>query len=387
MQLLQELLVIKNKELDSLFEGVDFDLFENLGNLNLINRKFLSVLRKQYDKKDLKDKLGQNSKVEEKSQAHQNEIWNSLSDPNATAVVLKVGDKQAMAVAKDKGYKGSTTYTMVVDGDLFNGKLGIFKDEKDYHDVMGLADKERNYGDFSVYRLTSGTENSNAGKVKKLIKNILARAKEAGNEVKTLTVMNDEERSKKSGERAEARSGAEPPHSKKEHTRNKISTGRGSYQSLSKIKQVWNRELRRDLSDRLERYKAENADSVEDQAAMLKKIITDGYMDKIKVGGMTYKLSNDRLYFRELQSRAKGIKEGSLWNDIPRIEYEFDSAGKEAEELQKKLSELRKNKPDDYFEQRQKLLPPRHMKVLLKLQGGSIVPYEIEASEDKASLY
>ena len=146
--------------------------------------------------------------------------------------------------------------------------------------------------------------------------------------------------------------------------------------------------LKSQLRSKLEKYKSSKAKKVESPEEFLKLVIEEGYLDKITVKGVTYMIGNERVYMRDLIKASKG--KSDTWSNESYIEYEMESSDyyERRAEAQKKykpeLEKLDKEAPDfekKYDELRDKMyaeIPPRTLKVMLQLKGGSIVPVEVK---------
>jgi len=394
MEFLTELLSIHTTL--TMFEGVDIELFEELGNLDVIDKKLLKVFKGQpynswnSDTKKkatpVKSSLGQNSKVEEFDDKNHNTAFAHLEEKLAVGMILKYDGKQVMAVVTNsKGrYDEKQSYTFIFNPAFFS----TIMDEKQYHDELGLdmSSYSKDY-DFQASQVIKGQSTSVVSKIKKIMKIMFDTAKKNKVEVKTMIVYKDEEREVKSGERAKARYGAMPL-----PTGNKIAIGAGKYTTYEEQASRYFKDLKSDLRSRLETFKASKAKSFETSDELMNALIKDGYFDKLKFMGYTYKFYDDRIHFSDLRS---GKNKNNGYESY--IEYKIQDGTPEYKKAQEDWNKIRAELPKDkfgdddamaeYYTARKKVLPPVELKIIMGLEGGKIVPIKIQIGKEDAYIF
>jgi hypothetical protein len=393
MEFLTELLSIHTNL--TMFEGIDIELFEELGNLNIINKKLLKVFKDQpyrsfsdVKKKaaTVKSNLGQNSKVEEFDDKNHNAAFAHLDEKLAVGMILKYDGKQVMAVVTNlkSRYDEKQSYTFIFSPAFF----ATIMDEKQYHDELGLdmSSFSKDY-DFQASQVIKGQSTSTVSKIKKIMKLVFDAAKKNKVEVKTMIVYVDKERSIKSDERAKARYGAIPL-----PTGNKIAIGPGEYTTYEEQAKRYFNDLKTDLRGRLETFKASKAKSFDTSDELMNALIKDGYFDKLKFMGFTYKFYDDRIRFSDLRS----VKDKNSGYESY-IEYKIQDGTPEYKKAQedwnKIRAELPKGKVGDeaatiaYYEARKKVLPPAELKIIMGLEGGKIIPIKIQVGKEDAYIF
>jgi hypothetical protein len=199
-------------------------------------------------------------------------------------------------------------------------------------------------------------------------------------------VYKDVERGAKSGERAKARYGAMPL-----PTGNKVAIGPGNYTTYEDQAARYFKDLRSDLGKRLETFKASKAKSFENSDELMNALIKDGYFEKLKFMGFTYKFYDDRIRFSALRA---GKDKNSGYESY--IEYRIQDGTPEYKKAQEDWNKIRselKGKIDDeaatiaYYEARKKILPPAELKIIMGLEGGKIVPVKIQIGKEDAYIF
>jgi hypothetical protein len=396
MKLLQELLTISDNN-NFLFEMA---LLEELGNLNLIDKHLLQAFKKKVyfntNKSELGDTIGRNSKVETFIDKDQNKAFDHLNDKDNVAIVLKFNDEQVLAVVSknkltsaDTRYDEKNSYTMIASPKFF--------------DIVPTADYENNFSktkrvgdktyqevewDFKASKILSGTDTSIIGKIKKVMKALYTVAK--GTEGATLTTMvitRDSDRTAKTISRSKAREGSIPL-----PTGNRIAIGPNKYSSYEALAQRHFKSLGYELRSKLDSFKASKAKSFDNSNDLLTALINEGYFEKVKFMGFTYKFYQDRVSFRDLTDKAKG-KDDNYSSTY--IEYQIDESSAEYKNLEDELLKYRSLRSkeevdqttEEYYAKRKELVPPRGFKVILKLDGGKIVPEKILIGKEQAWMY
>jgi hypothetical protein len=272
-----------------------------------------------------------------------------------------------------QGETGKANLIMVLNTKFFTKVM----DEKEFNDQFG--DKRKTWENRAVQLSNASREAQTFAR--KIMDIIVKKARAEGKAVEVMFITKDTERSVKSAERTKQRQGRVPTPSDPEV----ISYARGRSRSAYEL---YIDGLKSQLRDKLEKYKSSKAKKVESPEEFLKLVIEEGYLDKITVKGVTYKFSNERVYMRDLIKASKG--KSTEWGNDSYIQYEMESSDyyELRAEVQKKykpeLDKLDKEAPDfekKYEELRDKMyseIPPRTLKVMLQLKGGSIVPVEVK---------
>ena len=121
-------------------------------------------------------------------------------------------------------------------------------------------------------------------------------------------------------------------------------------------------------------------------------LIKDGYFEKLKFMGYTYKFYDDRIRFSDL--RTGKDKTGGYESYI---EYKIQDGTPEYKKAQEDWNKIRAELPkgkvgdDDamaeYYTARKKVLPPAELKIIMGLEGGKIVPVKIQIGKEDAYLF
>jgi len=405
-QLLVELLQI-NGNLDAL-EDLDYELYEGLGKLNVLNKTFLRMLRKRtpYSSEkrvaSVRDELGQDSEVVINVEGNPNEMLRNLTEnPSAVALVVKYNKDQVLAVIKEgrRGFgkqRDAEVYSLIAEPELFKkgekGK-GVFTEEE-YRELTGQLGRDYEDQGFTMKRLLDGVSSITAvAMIRKLFKAILTVARKENADVRSMTVMADKKRAQKRDERAEGRKGADMSNKKTSNLKgNRISVGGGKYQDFESLQRAWSDKLSQDIKTRLDKFKSSKAPGGDSPEELLKLIMSEGYLDKIRLGEMVYNIGNARIFVDELKKKVAG-KNDRTW-EVPKIEYNADRASAAYKELRKKAS----LKYDEYEAEATKKgltggekgkflhakmttdFPPTALVVHLTMKGGAIVPERIEGN-------
>lgn len=397
----------------NLFEGVDFDLFESLGELNKIDKKLLKAFkarpeyRSSSDKKTaatpIKPQLGQNSKVEEFSDKTYGTAWARIEDDkDAIGMILSYDGDQVVAITKGSleqsgGYSRNEKPKY---GFIFNPKFfSTILDEKEYEKALGVTEggyapgngrggryKSAQAEEFKASKTINGSTTDVIGKLKTIIKIILDAGKKNKVEVKTMIVSRDLERAATGQKRATARKGSIPL-----PTGNKVAIGDGKYSTYEDIAGNYFKSLKSDLRSRLESFKSSKAKAFDSEDDLMNGLIKEGYFDKLKFMGFTYKYGDDRINFSDMRKGEKRqgyesyieyrIQEGTPEYKKAQADWEKIRGGldfgSKAEEKEKEALQAA------YYAAREKALPPAAFKVLLDMVGGVITPVGIKIGTDR----
>lgn len=396
MKFLAELLNLEHGY--NLFEGVDFDLFESLGELNKIDKKLLKAFkarpeyRSSSDKKTaanpIKPQLGQNSKVEEFSDKTYGTAWTRIEDDkDAIGMILSYDGDQVVAITKGSLESGYSRGEKPKYGFIFNPKFfSTILDEKEYEKALGVTEggyapgngrggryKSATAEEFKASKTINGSTTDVIGKLKTIIKIVLDAGKKNKVEVKTMIISRDFER-------------AIPL-----PTGNKVAIGDGKYSTYEDIAGNYFKSLKSDLRSRLESFKASKAKSFDTTEDLVNGLIKEGYFDKLKFMGFTYRYSDDRINFNDMRKGEKRqgyesyieykIQDGTPEYKKAQTDWETIRSGldygSKAEEKEKEALQAA------YYAAREKALPPAAFKVLLNLVGGVITPVGIKIGSDR----
>jgi hypothetical protein len=400
------------RELLTLIEGNFDDLFEDLGNLKQIDKELLKGV---FDERPEKGKaapvrptLGQNSTFETVKDKDGAKAFDHVEkEKDVIAIVLKYGEDQILIITNNYRSRAASpsrgnklSYALVANKKFFDvipkEKLeGAFTTEKTYRRGIAYRSTTRTEVDyeFRANNILSGTNPDVVSKIKKLLKLVYDAAKESKTTVETILVKADVERTKKSSARDTAREGSYPL-----PTGNKVSIGGGKYSTYEDVASKYFKDLKSNLKNRLEAYKASKSKAFDDPNEMMKAMIKDGYLAKVKLMSFTYYLYQARTDLDML------IKKDSGWRGKPKdynyIEYKIQSGTPELNAFNEKLDKLRdehydelkkltdgeekKKLSDLWYEKRHSVSPPDSFKVLLGLVGGVITPVAIQIGRDPA---
>jgi hypothetical protein len=411
MDLLQELLNLHDTEQDLLEESYQ-SLFEDLGNLNKIDKKLFKIFLKpkstwgEEAKKAAKVRggLGQNSSIEESKDANQNAAWAHLDTAKNKAIVLEYDGEQIFAVIKATGattsFRSSTkaTYSFILNPSYFEKIMGKDEFNKAAGGVIEKSSRNRNgtmythtkTTGFEAGRTTMGGTTDVIGKLKTIMKFVFEAAKKNKKELKTLIVTIDEKRLATSGERAKSRKGMQPwP------TGNRVAIAPGKYDTYENLAERYFKDLKSDLKGKLESLKASKAKTFDTPSELLAGLIKEGYFEKLKFMGFTYQFYTDRINFKGMQ--------GDKFYGESYIEYKLQTGTPEYKKIEDELNKLRTENADvwskeksaeekellqaAYYEKRKKLVPPGELKIVLGLEGGVITPKKVQVGREDAYIW
>lgn len=348
----------------------DIVLFEDFGNLNSIEPKFRGLFANRYSYHSRKDahkpgdiankSVGQNSPIEatpikSASQAAKMLLSGEEEFRNVKGMVLMVDGNQVLAIGKDDKSRLSSEqdYRVILDVDFY---LDVEKDQERKDKLAKIL-----YISMSAKNSTT-TDNLNNSKTRTVLSAVYNAAKSAGHEITALVIKTDPVRQSKQKERAAARFNAI---------------------AVDQISPKFRDDAKRSLRARLDKFKASKAKDYATPQEFLKAALTDGFLDKISIDGFAYELNhNSQLRIQDIANPSK-----SHWGNANKIEYTIDSFNSDKYRALKK--ELWNSHEDKTPEQQARLealkakFPPRSIKITFAMQGGTIVPAEVEASTEK----
>jgi len=391
MKFITELLMINESRISWLSDIQE--LFEDLGNLKNIDRGLIRVFQQQsFDggkKKSIGDMFGRKSKMIEYVDKNQTVMFNRLSSKEdahgiPVGLIVKYDEKQVLAIIKiiSSSYKNEDSYLLAGNNNFFEKTI----DSQKYEELMGYNAKSYGTWDFQASNLIKGEVRGikvTIGKIKTLLKELFLKAKTDKVEIKTIIIYRDTERIETSKQREQSREGIIP-----------YSTGNLITVNGKKITyETWGvthfKALGRDLSKRLEKFKITKAKSFDNPQELLDGFMKEGYLEHVRLMGFPYELKRHQISFNDIVS-GKMI----LRDDDNYVEYEIKTNSIEIEKLNKELKDIKETNDTDaddlskiYYETKKEMLPPRNFKVILKMEGGAIVPGAIKISNERVWIY
>lgn len=381
MKLLQELLTLNSS---------NEILFEDFGNLKQIDKGLMKALMNniyagsdQLGNSKYKDflilKAGQNSKTEDVKIKNSKTVIDAFELNKKSMIAALIFDKNSgkqfgivSVVPSERSYKDHMKV-------VFNS-LALAGERPRGIDVSQTQDyirKEMNKssqanGQYLSFMFNEFDEHK-ISKMVNLIKKVTTTWSQNGVNVDLYAkfIYSDDERVEARNKRAKARSGVIPVKLKG--------------QDLDDFKKL----ALSSLKNRLENYKKSKikSNATVDIKNFAEAVKEQGFLDHFSVGGFIYDYFDQTIRFDKLR-KGKHKTPGS-W-DKSYIEYRVDDNEPEYEKLReiywKKRSEIaaaHKDDPEGYKMENDKLkkrlkFPPSRIRVLLDLDKGTIVPYDIE---------
>jgi hypothetical protein len=407
MELLREYIDIASSSKQSLFEAVA--LFEDLGNFKKVRPDFIKVFKdSKYIKKagneyaqnvfgagGLRKGVGRNSEFTATQVKTGAAVLDALKQDSALGFVISTGDAvgdQVFAAfftqkRTDTNGKGES------DFDMSNTKLLMVLDRaylkkhnpETFEKMKSNWDISDGESPIQLY-----DQPLTMGKARGYITAIVKAIKQADASAKLIIIGSDADRSKKQGERYTAKQG-------------RILTPKEYAQLSEKDLKNYARSFKSALSSRLDKYKTGKAIDVKSAEEFFNTILEKGYIDKIKVNGVTYKYYDTRLNFSKLKD---GINDSFYtsaaeyqivdderydWLGGTKTQYQKleqladEESGYSALIQRMKDAEAAGEKDTVTDEEKQRVLdeyskkcPPYRIFVKFKLQGASIVPDSVE---------
>lgn len=435
---LLELLKLQERRIEARGEFIEF-LYEHLGNLNVIDKELIKVLRKEladtYHRTDGKPHpeaskigyyVGTNSTVDEEPARNPSQVMKEIMDNNSkvVAVVIKYGEKQVCAFAsrlKVFGRNGSKDETddihIIVSPDFFNivgpaeeyeksvtkertktapavrGRRTYTTKEIEGHTVQnllkGIGASTKFYGDVAL----------NSANVKKVLSFIFDNAKANNMKVSMLSINRDEKRKPTGVERSNARFGRIPF---------MVAKSLKHYSSKEKLEYSnYTEKLLKSLDLRLSKWRSEKADKqarkFSSHEELIKHVVEEGFPEKVNFMGYVYDKGRVEIDWNDIELKSKDMHSGHKKTN-PRslqdhITYNIDRKTPSFKELQTQMKELMGGIPDEdpddehvieareqfinaYMRKYKKLVPPGNFMIHMSLVGGVIKPTNISISED-----
>ena len=378
--------------LREMLEIAEFDiLVEDFGNLKQIDKNLLKALMTQvyvgdngpgkYRYRDiLASKAGQNSEVKEVELKNSKTVTNEFENPALLGAVIydKVtGDQYGMiGIKADKTYKTEKKMGLVVNYIALSGENPRPDDIK--HNRSWAWDEIKATGEFAKSYLTAEADykDSRAAKLVNLIRSRADIWKKNGKDVKLFVkfIYTDSQRPEMKKERAARKTGVIP------------------VKLVGKDLEDFKKLAISSLKSRLDAYKRDklkNSGESVDLKDFAKEVKKAGFLDKFLVNGFVFSYYDDRINFSKMRAgQHKPDQNG--YSDPSYITYRVDDSSKEYIALRDKYWDARaglsanfKDDKEAWYREHEKLkkrlkVPPTRIKILLDLEGGAIVPYDVE---------
>lgn len=358
-------------------------LFEELGNLSLIDKKFRKVFNTVdrvrvphdseygYADKDVHMPLpgiGDKSKIETVAFKTNTASINELAKPEVLGLIVVAGKEQlAMIMKQPKGTNVAVGLDMTAISSLIEDETESEKLLNDISMIFGQTQRGISRRGKSTPTKRVGAKiddldiNREATQVQfKALTALLSKTLKAlGIAGQLLVIYKDEERLKMQTPRKNSRY--------------------GSYNYDANSLARFNKDAKGALRSRLDVFKSSKAVGVDKLEDLINAIKTKGYLDKIKIAGYTYDLKRSDI-------RMDYLKQPTAYN-YAYVDYEMNQSTTEYEEYSNKRHAIRADTKNDDVAREEKLnalmqtVPPKTIKILLKLDKGSIVPDKIQQKQ------
>ena len=378
--------------LREMLEIAEFDiLVEDFGNLKQIDKNLLKALMTQVyvgntgtGKSPYRDilasKAGQNSEVKDVELKNSKTVTNEFENTNLLGAVIydKVTGNQygMVGIKADKTYKTEKKMGLAVNYVALSGENPSPEDIKHHRTVV--IDELRATNETAKTYLSGECEykDSRVSKMVNLIRNRTDLWKRNGKEVKLFVkfIYADVNRPETRKERASRKSGVIPV--------------KLAGKDLEDFKKLAISSLKSRL-DAYKRDKLKNSGNSIDLKDFAKEVKKAGFLDKFLVNGFVFNYYDDRINFSKMRTgHHKPDQNG--YSDPSYITYRVDDSSQEYVELRNKYWDARadlsanfKGDPEAFHREHNKLkkrlkVPPNRIKILLDLEGGAIVPYDVE---------
>lgn len=343
----------------------DLLLYEDYGNLNAIDPKFRKIFSSSYaygrgSTKISNPRVGAESPVltvePTKASAAANQFFGA-DNKTIQGMVLLVNGNQVLAIAKQVDrydhQPDKPEHRIMLDATFY---LEVEKGETRKAKVAKILN-----GYESTLRSGISDRNVSESQAKTVLTSIFNAAKELNFEISAFVVGVDTNRQQKKKDRAAAKHGAV---------------------ALDQVNPKFAQKARHELRDRLDKFKAGKAEDYATPQEFLKAVIEKGFLEKISIDGFVYKLDRDQLRLSDI---IKPDPRG--WNNGNKIQYTIDSSN--SEKYAKLKKDLWNNHDEKTPDQQAKIealkakFPPRDVYIILKMEGGKIVPGEVTTSVEK----
>lgn len=369
-----------------LFENYEIEtLEEHLGNLTIVDKKFLKLLKTTVEykyigtnaplqakyKRQMPVYLGQKSKVDSYETKSGAEAYRQLvEDDTAKAIVINHDTEQVFAAFKIPADNSRENFAYLWTADIVH-LLGHSEHNEQFEQAKERLKKAKIKAyDDSGDGIVRGT----AKELYSALTTIYKLSKELGKKTVELHVIHvDEERVAAKNLRQKRKSVP----SWGEQIPAEIPIG------LKKDKEFWEKYAKDALQGRLADFKTNNAKEANDPEAMFNLIQEHGFLDKIKVNGFIYKVDSSSLSFDRLVKAQRGEPEDKQrYKDDNYIEYNYieynldwrvPENDKKQEKIRKQIEIMAKDDKERAAELVRQYIPPYNIRVILKLEKASIV--------------
>ena len=377
--------------LREMLEISEFDLLcEDFGNLKSIDPKLLKALMTQTyvggpGKSKYKDilstKAGQSSETKDVDLKNSKTVTQEFADnPNLIGAVIydKVSGKQfgMVGIRAEKTYKTERKLGLVVNYVALSGENPRPDDIKHHRSVVWDELKTTSEFDKTYLAAECDYKDSRVAKMVNLIRNRADLWKRNGKEVSLCVkfIYADSERPNLRKERSARKAGIVP------------------VKLVGKELEDFKNRAISSLKSRLDAYKRDklkNSGESIDVKEFAKEVRKAGFLDKFLVDGYVFNYYDDRINFSAMKS-GKHKPDQNGYSDPSYITYRVDESSPGYKEMSSKYwdgrSELSANFKDDpeaFRREHDKLkkrlkVPPTRIQILLDLEGGAIVPYDIK---------
>lgn len=407
-------------------------LFENLGNIKIVDKDLLKALKTAFIKNNYssakishKDRgsnklfalLGKDSSIEELPANNVNQAIKHINDNDnkVAATIIKYGEKQVLALvhttkafaAIDHGKYHSKTpnnqIMVLAIPDFFN----IVGSEAKYKEHMPKVKNKSPMGRGAVptgldgylpQELVKGLSHTydqynhlslTGAQARKVINYIFECAKEDNVKISIINIMQDENRGTMSVARQAAIRGRIPkfmPKSNKHFS-----------DAEKKEYDLYAERLKVDFKNKLAKFKLSKEElkhSNNNAEDILKAAIEEGYPDTMRMFNQIYKRREVQINGSSMLDDQKENRTGRTWNNYVSYEIEKDTSSfktlcDEMAKLLEILPETDEELEDEeyaplikfYMTKYNELVPPNKVFVVMGFKGGSIVPISVEFSE------
>jgi hypothetical protein len=372
-----------------LFENYETEtLEEHLGNLAVVDKKFLKLLKTAVEYKyngnnaQMQSKyvqrmpvyLGSKSKVDSYETKSGAEAYRQLvEDDTAKAIVINHDTEQVFVAFKIPADNSRENFAYLWTADIVH-LLGHSEHNEQFEEAKAKLEKAK----IKAYDSpTDGIVRGNAKELYAALTTIFKLSKELGHKTVDLHVIHvDEERAATKIQRAA-----------RKKTPNWFEQIPAEIPvRLKKDKEFWSKYAKDALQSRLIDFKTNNAKEANTPEEMFKLIQSHGFLDRIKVNGFVYKVDSSNLQFDRLIKAARGTaEEKSRYKDDNYIEYGMDYLNSENDikqaKIKKQLEIMTKGDKDRMKQLASQYLPPYKIKVYLKLDKASIVVDHVDADK------
>lgn len=352
-------------------------LLESYGNLKKIDPQLLKAFVMQDGKVD--KNLGEHSEVEVNPKITDYQSFEDAfverDDTGVIGFIFVVDGKQAMSVAHIVDLENSPNHR-----DEKKIHVGVTKAFADLFDEDYI---QKHYMTNIINAANRGFPviNSQFSHVSNTVRNFFDVVADKKLKLETIEVKTDFKRLDKQAKRTQLKRG----HIPLPGYDNKLSKSDGAaYKSyLEKLKTKLEAKL-----DQLKRDKLKNATTPEEMVKIVKE---DGFGDKIKFMGFTYKRIAFRVDYDHLHKIAQG--KGDVWSENNYVQYTVEWEDKAYQKIQEELWDLMPTNPSkvgesekeeaqelwDAWERLQKRkIPPNSLKIIIGLKGGVASPVDIK---------